>query len=344
VARTERSEEQQMRYIIYGAGGIGGVVGGRLFAAERDTVLICRGSHLDAVREHGLLLREPSGERRLSIPVVGHPRELQFASGDVVVLTMKSQDTAAALDDLEAAGGGDLPVICCQNGVDNERMAARRFARIYAMLVALPATFMEPGVVLGWGEPTAGVLDAGCYPSGTDNLVTQIAADLTAAGFVCRPDAAVMRLKYFKLITNLGNAMQATTAVHHTDEAGRAVMRKARQEALDCFAAAGIAGAGADEYRNHVSSHFRMAEIAGVDRGGSSTWQSLVKGSTRLETDYLNGEVVLLGKLHGVPTPYNWALRQLSQRLAAQGGRPGDYSIADIEALAQRYAVTDRVA
>src|SRR5947209_20254751 len=120
-----------MRYIIYGAGAIGGVVGGRLFAAERETALICRGRHLEIIREQGLTLREPEGQRRLRIPAVGHPRELTFADGDVVVLTMKSQDTAAALDDLEAAGGGNLPVVCCQNGVDNERMASRRFERVY---------------------------------------------------------------------------------------------------------------------------------------------------------------------------------------------------------------------
>jgi 2-dehydropantoate 2-reductase len=328
--------ERAMRYIIYGAGAIGGVVGGRLFASGKDTVLICRGRHLDIVRDRGLTLREPDGERLLPVPAVGHPGELRFADGDVVVMTMKSQDTAGALDDLEAAGGADLPIVCCQNGVDNERQAARRFERVYAMVVALPATFLDPGVVLGWGTPYAGVLDAGRFPAGTDATLAQIAADLTEAGFVCRPDPAVMRLKYTKLISNLGNALQAITSLHRTDDAARAIMRRVRQEAIDCFTAAGISFATQEEYRDLVSSHFTQAEIPGSERGGSSTWQSLAKGSSRLETDYLNGEIVLLGRLHGVPTPYNAALRRLSQQLAGEGRSPGSYGVADVESLAGR--------
>ncbi|HEY7293507.1 MAG TPA: 2-dehydropantoate 2-reductase N-terminal domain-containing protein [Dehalococcoidia bacterium] len=325
-----------MRYIIYGAGAIGGVVGGRLFAAGKETTLICRGRHLDAIRDRGLLLREPGGDRSLPVPAVGSPAELDFSDQDIVILTMKAQDTSAALDDLEAAGGRDVAIVCCQNGVANERIAARRFARVYAMLVALPATFMEPGVVLGWSAPIAGVLDVGCFPHGSDALCDRIGADFAAAGFVCRPDPAVMRLKYAKLMTNLGNGLDALTTFNRSDEPFRAVMRALTQEATACFNAAGIAYTPRDEYNQHVSRHTSWGEIPGAKRGGSSTWQSLSKGSRRLEVDYLNGEIVLLGRLHGVPTPYNAAVRRLAQQLAAEGGDPGSYGIADVEALAAR--------
>ena len=206
-----------MRYIIYGAGAIGGVVGGRLFAAGKDTVLICRGRHLEAIRERGLLLRDPTGDRSLRVPAAGSPAELQFSDQDVVILTMKAQDTSAALDALEMAGGRDVAIVCCQNGVANERMAARRFDRVYAMLVALPATFMEPGVVLGWSTPVAGVLDVGRFPDGTDALCDQLGADLGDAGFICRPDPVVMRLKYAKLLTNLGNGFDAISTLSRAD-------------------------------------------------------------------------------------------------------------------------------
>ncbi|MGH2634470.1 MAG: ketopantoate reductase family protein, partial [Tepidiformaceae bacterium] len=81
-----------MRYIIYGAGGIGGAIGGRLFLAGREVVLIARGAHLDAIRAGGLLLRTPEGDHRLPIDVAGHPREIEFRDDDVVLLTMKTQD------------------------------------------------------------------------------------------------------------------------------------------------------------------------------------------------------------------------------------------------------------
>ena len=329
-----------MRYIIYGAGAIGGVVGGRLFAAGRETVLICRGAHLDAIRTRGLTLREPGGERVLPVPAVGHPRELRFRDGDVVVLTMKTQDTTAALADLEAAGGAEAPVVCCQNGVANERMAARRFERVYAMLVALPATFLEAGIVTGFAAPVAGVLDVGAYPSGVDELCRQIGADFSAAGFVCRPDPAVMRLKYAKLLSNLGNALEAVTSFHRSNDAAREMMRKLREEALTCYRAAGIDAADAQEYNEHVNSKLQRVNLTSSKRGGTSTWQSLVKGSERLETDYLNGEIVLLGKLHGVPTPYNAALRRLAQQIAAERKQPGAYPLDEVEALAQQLATS----
>jgi 2-dehydropantoate 2-reductase len=59
----------------------------------------------------------------------------------------------------------------------------------------------------------------------------------------------------------------------------------------------------------------------GSDRAGNSTWQSFARGSDSTEVDWLNGEIVLLGRLHGVPTPMNdllcrvsrWAIRQRLQ-------------------------------
>jgi 2-dehydropantoate 2-reductase len=50
------------------------------------------------------------------------------------------------------------------------------------------------------------------------------------------------------------------------------------------------------------------------DQTGSSSWQSLVRGAGSIETDYLNGEIALLGRLHGVPTPLNAALQVLIRR------------------------------
>ncbi len=322
-----------MRYIIYGAGAIGGSIGARLFEAGNDVVLICRGAHLDAIRANGLLLRSPEGEVRLPIAAVGHPREIEFTPDDVVILTMKTQDTERALLDLETSGGGDVPIICAQNGVDNERLAARRFARIYGMLVAMPATFLTPGEVTAEGTPLTGVLHAGRYPRGTDAVIEQVCADISRSRMLAEPDPAVMRLKYSKLLANLGNAVQVITTGRRADPDFRSFMAEVRREAIACYDAAGIEFASDDEYRTRVSEHFRMGEVAGQPRGGSSTWQSMIRGHTTLEVDYLNGEIVLLGAHHGVPTPYNRVLRLAATRLAAAGEEPGRYSFADLQAM-----------
>ena len=60
-----------------------------------------------------------------------------------------------------------------------------------------------------------------------------------------------------------------------------------------------------------------------VPRAGGSSWQSLARGTGTVEADYLNGEIVLLGRLHGVPTPANETARRLVQRAARQRTAPG---------------------
>jgi 2-dehydropantoate 2-reductase len=319
-----------MRYIIYGAGGIGGSIGGRLFHQGHEVVLICRGEHLATIQRQGLTFKTPTENLQLPIRAVGHPAELAFTDSDVILLTMKSQDTEPALRDLERASGSDLPVVCAQNGVDNERMAARRFARIYGMVVWMPGTYLEPGVVLNHATPVGGILDAGCYPQGVDPLITQVTVDLTTCGFSSRPDQHIMRWKYTKLLSNLRNALQAACGL---EAHGGEIARAARQEALACYRAAGIDFVPEEEMRQRVQAEIRLADIAGHPRAGGSTWQSLMRGLPSTEADFLNGEIVLLGKLHGIPTPYNRLLQKVANDMARTGKRPGSLTVEDLQKM-----------
>ena len=314
-----------MRFIIHGAGGIGCAVGARLFQNGADVLLIARGDHLDALRREGLRFITPSQDVRLPIPAVGAPAEAGLEEGDVVLLAVKSHQTEAALRDLHDAAGDGVPVICCQNGVDNERMAARRFARVYGMVVFLPAEHLVPGEVVHDAEGPAGILDVGCYPTGIDAVASQVAAALTDAGFSAIPDAAIMRQKYAKLLANLGNAVQAAC-----NEVPEQVMRLLRDEALACYRAAGIDCATAAETRARRATGIRMAPVPGRKRHGGSSWQSVQRGTGNIETDFLNGEIVLLGRLHGVPTPANLALQRIGNRLAREGLAAGSYTVDEL--------------
>jgi 2-dehydropantoate 2-reductase len=318
-----------MRYIIYGAGAIGGTIGARLFQHGHDVILICRGPHLEAVQREGLTLRTPDETVSLPIPAVGHPSEIAFTPDDVVFLTMKSQHTAAALDDLRAAVG-DVPVICAQNGVANERMAARRFSRVYGMLVVLPATHLEPGEVLMNAAPVGGVLDAGRYPAGVDPLIEQVTADLAASGFSALPDPNIMRLKYAKLLNNIANAVQALCG---HDAAAGDLVRNVRSEAIACYDAAGIDYTPPAEFRER-SSAVTMRQIDGQTRFGGSSWQSLERGAGSIETDFLNGEIALLGALNGVPTTYNRMLQNAANEAVRDARPAGSYTVDELMAKA----------
>jgi 2-dehydropantoate 2-reductase len=313
-----------MRFVVFGAGAIGGVLGARLYAAGHEVVLIARGPHLDAVREHGLRVLDPSGEHAFLIPAVGDPGELPLDEGDVVLLAVKSQDTPGAL---EALDGKSAAVVCVQNGVANEREALRRSERVYAVCVMCPGGHLEPGVVIAPSAPVTGLLDIGRYPAGTDDLAEQVADAFRSATYesVVRPD--VMPWKYRKLLVNLSNAVEALCGRAAIDGELAAL---ARAEGEACLKAAGIPYISAEEDEARRVGKLDSQPIRGARRIGSSTVQDLARGTGAVETDYFNGEIALLGRLHGVPTPANVLLQRLMGTLVRGEREPGSFTESEL--------------
>ncbi|MFI8104968.1 ketopantoate reductase family protein [Streptomyces sp. NPDC086023] len=333
-----------MRYIIIGAGAIGATIGGRLAESGTESVLVARGPHAAALRANGLRLTTADGTRVHRLPVAEGPADLgELRPDDVLVLAVKTQDAVTALDTwaaAEVAGGGTaaqrLPVVCTQNGVEAERLALRRFDRVYGVCVWLPSSFLEPGAVEALCAPLTGMLHVGRYPSGTDVTAGRIAEDLAKAGFEAPVVEDVMRWKYGKLLHNVANAIQATTGPE-PHPAKALLAARAVAEARAAFAAAGIPVV--TDAEQSAARDGKIVPPPGV-RGGSS-WQSLRRGTGTVEADYLNGEISLLGRLHGVPTPVNDTLRHAANIFAREGLPPGAMSIADLTVLADE-AVTRR--
>jgi len=323
-----------MRYVVVGAGAVGGTIGGRLHDAGRDVVLIARGDHAAVMRRDGLRLALPDRVVTVRAPVVESVNDIRLDNSDVVLLTTKSQDTVAALADIAlAAGDHDVPVVCIQNGVTNERMALRRFGRVYGVVVMLPAVLLEPGRIDAQGRPFSGLLDVGRAPIGTDEIAARVAADFAASGFLARDVPDIFRWKYAKLLRNLGNAMEALCG-HDIDDTERTIIGdldlRLREEAIACFRAGGIAWASDDEWMARRRDQIQWAPVEGRARVGGSTWQSLARGGRSVETDYLNGEVALLGRWYGVPTPVNSALQRLTTRAASAGWSPGSMTVREL--------------
>jgi 2-dehydropantoate 2-reductase len=337
-----------VRYIIIGAGAVGGTIGGCLAQAGHEVVLVARGAHLAALRESGLRLATPAGTETLTLPAAGAPDEVALRSGDVLVVATKSQDSAALLAEWARQpvdGGGTaadrLPVVCAQNGVANERMALRRFRHVYGMCVWLPATHVAPGEVAAHGQPKAGLLVVGRYPSGTDATIEQVAADLAGSRFLAPVSADVMRWKYGKLLGNLGNAFQALCGPQAAGRGGQApetaagrVLEMMAAEGAAALDAAGIGYVSAAELNQAHGQQVESGEVPGTPHTGGSSWQSLTRGTGSIEADFLNGEIVLLGREHGVAAPVNEALQRLANQAAARRAAPGGATPEDILAAA----------
>jgi 2-dehydropantoate 2-reductase len=266
----------------------------------------------------------------LKVPVVESASELSLSSGDVVILTVKSQDTRSALTALADSVPPDIGIVCAQNGVENERVALRMFTNVYGVCVMCPATHLNPGVVQANSAPITGLLDIGRWPRGHDEAAAALAHSLNDATFqsVVRDDIA--RWKWGKLLLNLNNAVQAVCG---TDEPATELSRRAVKEGVDVLEAAGIAFVGRDEDRARRGDLLTTSSPGTMRRGGGSTWQSLVRGTGTVETDYITGEIVLRGRLHHVATPVNELLQRLVNEMARERRPPG--AATEAQVLAQ---------
>jgi 2-dehydropantoate 2-reductase len=316
------------RYIVLGAGAVGCALGGMLQASGAPVVLIARGAQLAALQRDGLTIALPSRTLRVSPRAVPSPLAIRFDERDVILMCTKSNDTEAAMLSLRACAPTRIPIVCAQNGVATEPQAARSFQRVYGLVVYAPCQFLEPGMVSIHAEPVLGRLDLGCHPEGTDDVVDDVAYDLMAAGFDARAERSIVRLKYGKLLTNLGNALQAL--------AGRGALlsplfRELQEEGEACYGAARIDYANLDELRQRYAAISELP-VNGALRAGGSSWQSLARATGSIETRFLNGEIVRLGELYGVPTPYNRRIVELAERAVVEGWPPERLRVPEIEA------------
>ncbi|SIO20475.1 ketopantoate reductase family protein [Vannielia litorea] len=315
-----------MRVIVHGVGAIGGVVAAALALSGQEVLGIARDPMLQAITAGGLTLDSARGRERARFACVAHPREITFRPDDVVLLCVKTQHTEAALADLRAAGMTDQPLFCLQNGVANEDMALRYFPNVHAVTVMMPAGYATPGEVTIGCEPRFGIFEMGRYPFGRDEADEALSEALNAANIACFVRDDAMAPKWGKLILNLGNITGALLPAGADCAPFDGPLREEGKAVLE---AAGIdwADLGTDPRREVLM----RTRDSGEGRVGNSTTQSLARGTGSVETDWLNGEIVRLARLHGVDAPLNARAQALSLRLMSEGGEAGSLSDKELE-------------
>ena len=316
-----------MRLIIYGAGGVGCVVGGHLARAGHDVVLIGRPGHVKAINDNGLRFVTPSGTHVLRISAVTEPNQIDYRADDVVLLCMKGQNTEEALHNLKAVNE-DIPIMCFQNGVRNEEIATRYFPRVYGVIEWLYAVYLTDGEVLDAVDPP-GWLIVGCYPKGTDELAESVAAKLRSAGFFAKTTPDIMPYKWGKLVFNLANAISAITNAKIAD-ANDDIARAVLEEAQEILPRAGIRWIPIEEVRREWPEINERLRGSIEVKSYGSTWQSLARRQGTVESEFTNGEVVRLANKLGIKAPINETLMHISQEMAANREPPGKYTPAQL--------------
>jgi 2-dehydropantoate 2-reductase len=306
-----------LRVAVMGAGGVGAYLGSRLALAGAEVHLIARGAHLAAMRERGLTIITPEGERSThDVRATDDPAEI--GPVDVVVFLVKSYDTQTAASRLPPLIGDDTVVISLQNGIDNEdRIAAVVGDGHVAGGAAYILSAIEaPGVVRSnEARIVVGELQPGPPSARIERFV-----EVARGGRIHASATSDVRLtkwqKYVLLVAF--SAVTATTQLTVGDlrrsPAATAMMQAIMHEAWLVGRALGVPLAD-----DHVErSHALVLEQA--DDEGTSLRHDLLTGH-RMELDALQGTLMRLGRETGIPTPWTdaayavlepWALRNAS--------------------------------
>jgi ketopantoate reductase len=320
------------RYLIVGAGGIGVTFAAELQRAGREVVVVARGSQLAALRAGQLRYARPDGTRPLSLPGIGAPDEIELADGDVLVLATKTQDVEPVIaqwarrpvrrgaqfglaDGTTRPAGVSIPVLTLQNGLEAERVALRRFATVFGAVLWVPASYLGDEEVTAPGWPAVGAVWLGAYPGGPHPGVEPIAADLGAAGFETQVVDDIRRWKAAKL---LSSATFALGALYRPGELRDRAAQLLRAEARDILLASGQGIADIERETTADTSRVGRRPTSGRGYGGNSTWQSIARSSP-LETDFINGEIVLAARLLGRTAPANEAIADRARRAWEHG-------------------------
>jgi 2-dehydropantoate 2-reductase len=324
-----------MNFLVYGAGAIGGYLGGALALAGEAVTFMARPVQANIFNTRGLVLnnaqygiRNTQKLKAVTSPVEAFARD----NYDCLILALKSFDTETAIADLKAVGRPLPPILCVQNGVDNEPKLAQAFGagNVIAGTVLTAVANPEPGVIVI--EKNRGVGLHGGHP-----LSQKIELALGAGGVFVKlyPNAEAM--KWTKLLTNLmGNATAAICDVSTETVFSHPGLYRievgALKEALAVMKAKGLKAVAlprsptlplvfALQYLPPATYQalFRRALASGRGNKKPSLHLDLSLGKKRSEVGFLNGAVVRHAEALGLAAPINRALNDTLEGIVAGG-------------------------
>ncbi len=340
-----------MRFIIHGAGAVGSLIGGKLAGSGAEVILIAREAHAAAVNQNGLLIRSLECDRVVkNLRAVTSPSEITPQPDDVILITVKTTQTEASVQSLRGVFHDDTPVFCVQNGVRNEEFAARRFLHVYGVMTGLCVNFLAPGVIAHTMSDRIGI---GNYPLGCDALGLRVAQQFEDGGFKTTTHDSVMAVKWSKLLLNLNNATYAIIDSYlQLGSVTPSISRFVAEVLEEGMHILDVAGISLQDPNNPYDLRSRIARLQRVVedsqkvyeaksmpkefRAYPSTWVDLKQKRGETEAGFFNGEMVLLGEKHNIPTIYNSTLLQTVETMAAKREDPGGYTIEELADLVEQ--------
>jgi 2-dehydropantoate 2-reductase len=320
-----------MKIIVVGAGAIGSVVGGLLAKSGEDVTLIARKPHVYAIRHKGLMLDGPFGRKVIEVKAA---ESLDFKP-DLVLLTVKTQDVESSINEIKPFIS-DVPVVTMQNGVRSDDIVAGILGKenIISCVVVLGSIFLESGKV-SYSNPSGKTALLIGDPFSLNSNRLQIISVLLNNALPTEISGDIRGAHWTKLIMNLNNAVMAVTGLPMQECSQYPQIRKLNinlmKEGFKVMKQAGIKLApvpgiplslmkimvwiplpiSSFVLKSRIKSYSKLPVLG-------STLQSIKRGKNT-EIDYLNGEIVKLGKKNGIPTPANSLIVELVHQTETTG-------------------------
>ncbi|MCG8358168.1 MAG: 2-dehydropantoate 2-reductase [Kiloniellales bacterium] len=289
-----------MKFLVLGAGGVGGFLGAKLAADGNDVTFVARGPHREAMARDGLRLRSPLGDLHIERPTLFEdPSETGLC--DVILLCTKLWDNDSAIELMRPLLAHDTAVISLQNGVEAEDQLADALGHQHVLggVAQIAVRIAEPGVIAQTGQ-FARFLVGERDGTSTWRLEGLVAAGKSAGIDIKASDDIGLDLwKKFVLLTPFAGA-----ACLFRLPIGRILADGWRREQLESLLAEAVAVGRAKGAALPDNVEARVMEsYAGFPEEMKPSMLHDLEAGRRLEVDWLSGAVVRLGKALGVDTP-----------------------------------------
>ncbi|MBI2077770.1 MAG: 2-dehydropantoate 2-reductase [Euryarchaeota archaeon] len=286
-----------MKVLVFGAGALGSLVGA-LLSRVHDVTLVGRHDHVDAIRGRGLSV---TGNAELTVRVKAQESVTPGLHPDLVLLTVKSFDTATALEALAPAMGPDTTLLSVQNGLGNLELAQARFPDrlVLASAVMVGAALEAPGRV-SWNGPGEIIIGASAKEE-TEARVVAVA--FAAAGMQARAVPDIRPALWRKAVVNAAiNPLSAIARVPNgrllEDAQLHARLVSAAREAASVARAEGV----------NLPEDEAVALVERVTKqtaGNRSSMLQDVERGRRTEIDAINGRILAAARRRGLACPTN---------------------------------------
>ena len=294
---------------VVGAGAVGCFFGARLAQAGHRVTLIGRARHVLAMREHGLRVQWADHVDTVAVDAATSLDAVRGA--DLLLVAVKSPDSAATARALAPLLRADALVVSLQNGVDNApALQAELPQTVVPCAVYVAASMAAPGVVAHHGRGDLVVGAAHGAPDAALAARLQALVELFGSAAVpVRVSSDVLGEMWLKLVVNCAyNAVSALTQLPYARIAACTEAVAMQREAVaEVVALARAEGHPIDATQAQLAVD---AIARTMPQQLSSTAQDLARGRPT-EIDHLNGYVARRGAELGVAAPVNRTLHAL---------------------------------